>query len=129
MKEKEIVIFKCDVCGNISVKLVDSGVPMFCCGKPMTAIVPNTVDAASEKHKPVAKQDGTTLNVQVGEVLHPMLENHYINFIVVELVDGYLIKHLRPASQPVAKFNVKKDDVVAVYEYCNLHGLYKVDVK
>ena len=121
--------YLCEHCKNVAIKLVDKGVPLVCCGEKMTALVPMQSDGALEKHLPVLAFDEDTLTVTVGEVLHPMLENHYINFIVVELVDGYLIKHLSPASQPVAKFNVKKDDVVAVYEYCNLHGLYKVDVK
>lgn len=121
--------YLCEHCKNVAIKLVDKGVPLVCCGEKMTLLVPMQSDGAIEKHLPVLAFDGNTLTVTVGEVLHPMLENHYINFIVVELVDGYLIKHLSPASQPVTKFNVKKDDVVAVYEYCNLHGLYKVDVK
>ena len=121
--------YLCEHCKNVAIKLVDKGIPLVCCGEKMTALVPMQSDGALEKHLPVLAFDGDTLTVTVGEVLHPMLENHYINFVVVELVDGYLIKHLSPASQPVAKFNVKKDDVVAVYEYCNLHELYKVDVK
>ncbi len=126
MKEKEIVIFKCDVCGNISVKLVDSGVPMFCCGKPMTAIVPNTVDATSEKHKPVAKQDGTTLNVQVGEVLHPMTKEHYISMIILQTNKGVYVKNLSPLDQPMANFTLDKGEKpIAVLSYCNLHGLWK----
>ena len=124
-----IKFYRCEHCKNVAIKAVDSGVPLVCCGEKMAELVPMQSDGALEKHLPVLQFDDSTLTVTVGEVLHPMLENHYINFIVVELVDGYLIKHLRPASQPVAKFNVKKDDVVAVYEYCNLHGLYKVDVK
>lgn len=122
-------IYLCEHCKNVAIKLVDKGIPLVCCGEKMTALVPMQSDGALEKHLPVLAFDEDTLAVTVGEVLHPMLENHYINFVVVELVDGYLIKHLSPASQPVAKINVKKDDVVAVYEYCNLHGLYKVDVK
>ncbi len=121
--------YLCEHCKNVAIKLVDKGVPLVCCGEKMTLLVPMQSDGALEKHLPLLAFGDNELTVTVGEVLHPMLENHYINFIVVELVDGYLIKHLSPASQPVAKFNVKKDDVVAVYEYCNLHGLYKVDVK
>lgn len=124
-----IKFYLCQHCKNVTIKVVDSQVPLVCCGEKMVELIPMQSDGALEKHLPVLSFDGDTLTVTVGEVLHPMLENHYINFVVVELVDGYLIKHLSPASQPVAKFNVKKDDVVAVYEYCNLHGLYKVDVK
>ena len=94
-------IYLCEHCKNVAIKLVDKGVPLVCCGEKMTALVPMQSDGALEKHLPVLAFDEDTLTVTVGEVLHPMLENHYINFVVVELVDGYLIKHLSPASQPV----------------------------
>lgn len=126
MKKKELVIFRCDVCGNISVKLVDSGVPMFCCGKPMTAIVPNTVDAASEKHKPVVKMNANIVNVQVGEVLHPMTEEHYISMIILQTNKGVYAKNLRPLDQPMANFSLDKGEkIITVLAYCNLHGLWK----
>ena len=43
----------CKHCGNIIAKVKDVGVPVVCCGEPMSEIVPGTTDAAVEKHVPV----------------------------------------------------------------------------
>ncbi len=117
--------YKCETCGNIITKLNDSGVPVVCCGKPMTELVPGAVDAAQEKHVPAVTVDGAGVSVQVGEVEHPMLDEHYIQFIVLETAQGFQKKTLKPGEKPVAEFTVADGDkAVAVYEYCNLHGLW-----
>ena len=117
--------YKCETCGNIITKLNDSGVPVVCCGKPMTELVPGATDGALEKHVPAVTVDGSKVTVQVGEVEHPMMEEHYIQFIVLETEGGYQIKNLKAGDKPVAEFNVAAGDkAVAVYEYCNLHGLW-----
>ena len=117
--------YKCETCGNIITKLNDSGVPVVCCGKPMTELVPGAVDAAFEKHVPAVTVDGARVSVQVGEVEHPMLDEHYIQFIVLETAQGFQKKTLKPGEKPVAEFTVADGDkAVAVYEYCNLHGLW-----
>ena len=123
---KSLKIFRCEVCGNICVKLVDSGVPMVCCARPMKALTPNTVDAASEKHKPVVKIDGNNITVQVGEVLHPMTKEHYISMIIVETNKGFMVKNLTPNNEPNAEFVLYNDEkLINTYAYCNLHGLWK----
>lgn len=120
--------YKCGVCGNIAIKVVDKKVPLFCCGSAMQEIKANTVDAALEKHVPAVTYEDGQLNVVVGSVLHPHTEAHYIQFIVVETTEGYLIKELSWEEEPKASFTVKKENVKAVYEYCNLHGLWKVEL-
>lgn len=91
-------------------------------------IVPNTVDAAKEKHVPVISREGQTVTVTVGEVAHPMLENHYIGWIVLETKNSEERKELKPGEEPVAQFYVSEDDtVIAAYAYCNLHGLWKAE--
>ncbi len=120
--------YLCNHCKNVATKIVDNKVPLVCCGEKMTELVPMQSDGALEKHLPKLDFNGEELTVTVGEVLHPMLKDHYINFVIVELKDGYLLKRLNPTSKPVAKFVVKKEDVLCVYEYCNMHGLYKVEV-
>lgn len=90
--------------------------------KPVTA---NTVDAAVEKHVPALDYREDGLYVQVGSVEHPMLPEHHIEWILVQTRDGAMYKNLKPGEAPKAFFPVKKEDVVAVYEYCNLHGLWK----
>ena len=121
--------YRCETCGNIITKLNDSGVPVVCCGKPMTELVPGSVDAAVEKHVPAVTVDGSKVTVQVGEVEHPMLEEHFIQFIVLETEGGFQKKTLKPGDKPVAEFIVADGDKpVAAYEYCNLHGLWVKEI-
>ena len=92
----------------------------------MKPIAPNTSDGAGEKHVPVITQDGQTVTVTVGSVEHPMLDAHYIQWIMLETKEGRQRKTLKPGDKPVAVFALTPgDEVVAAYEYCNLHGLWK----
>ena len=114
--------FKCKHCGNVIVKTVDSGVPVVCCGEKMEELVANTVDASQEKHVPVVtKVDECTIKVEVGSVAHPMAPEHHISFIYVETENGGILANLK--DKPEATFCICNDKPVAVYEYCNLHGL------
>ena len=89
-------------------------------------VVANTVDAAKEKHVPEVKQEGNKVFVQVGSVMHPMLENHYITFILLETNQGLYKKELKPGMEPRANFNLSEgEELLATYEFCNLHGLWK----
>ncbi len=121
--------YKCNHCGNVAVKPYDKGVPLMCCGEKMTELTANTVDAAVEKHVPVVTVEGSAVHVVVGEVVHPMTEEHQISFIALETKNGYQIAELAPTDEPKADFALAEgDEVVAVYEYCNLHGLWKATV-
>ena len=94
----------------------------------MAQLQPGTSDGAHETHVPVVEQNGNQVKVAVGSVEHPMLEAHYIQWIVLEIEDGYQIKYLKPETKPVAEFVLTEGSkVVAVYEYCNLHGLWKAE--
>ncbi len=124
-----MTLFKCEHCGNIIAYLKDSGVRVQCCGEEMKPLVPNTTDAAGEKHVPVIAVDGTTVTVTVGAVEHPMLDAHYIEWILLETKEGRQRKTLKPSEKPVAVFSLAAgDEVIAAYEYCNLHGLWKATV-
>ena len=117
--------YLCETCKNIITKVVDSKVPVVCCGKPMKELVPGAVDGALEKHVPFVKVDGNVVKVQIGEVIHPMMAEHYIQFIAIETKNGFQIKNLKAGDEPVAEFILGSgDEAVAVYEYCNLHGLW-----
>jgi superoxide reductase len=95
----------------------------------MIEIVPNTTDGAVEKHVPVVAVDGNTVTVTVGEAEHPMLEAHYIQFIILETSQGFQKKDLKPGEKPEAVFALAPDEKpVAAYEYCNLHGLWKKEI-
>ena len=119
--------FKCKHCGNVIVKTVDSGVPVVCCGEKMEELVANTVDASQEKHVPVVtKVDDCTIKVNVGSVEHPMTPEHHISFIYVETEKGGQLVKL--TDKPEAVFCTCADKLVAVYEYCNLHGLWKTEL-
>lgn len=122
---KVLKFYRCNVCGNIAIKLVDSGIPMVCCGQPMTEIVANTTDAAQEKHVPVVTRNGDVVDVKVGSVPHPMTNEHYIQFIVLETEENTYIKELQPNDTPETKILLSKDKKIkAVYAYCNLHSLW-----
>ena len=122
----ELKYYICESCGNIITKVKDSKVPVVCCGQKMKEIVPGTTDAAVEKHVPVYTVDGNTVSVQVGSVEHPMVEEHYIEWIDVQTSQGFQHKVLNPGDKPQACFALCEGETVeAVYAYCNLHGLWK----
>jgi superoxide reductase len=106
--------------------LHDSGVKIICCGEPMAELKANTTDAAKEKHVPVAVKTADLIKVSVGSVAHPMQEEHFIEWIYVQTAKGGQRKVLRPGAEPAAAFALTDDEAVAVYAYCNLHGLWKV---
>lgn len=118
--------YQCKHCGNVVMKLTDSGVPVVCCGEPMELLEPGVVDAAVEKHVPVVTAENHLVTVKVGEVTHPMLEAHFIMWIALETEGGVQIHHLKPGDAPEAKFALAEGQkAVAAYAYCNLHGLWK----
>lgn len=124
-------LLKCPICGNVVEMVEDHGVPLMCCGKPMVEVKADEVDAAVEKHVPVVKVEGDYLVATVGEVLHPMTPEHLISNIWVEFSDGSAMKvTLTPEDKPEARFNIAgKKGKATVYEYCNLHGLWKAEVE
>ncbi len=118
--------YVCETCGNIIAMVKPSGVPVVCCGKPMKLIVPNTTDAAQEKHVPVWTREGNLVKVQVGSVAHPMVAAHYIEWVSLQTKAGNQRKALSPEQAPEVAFAITEgDEVEAVYAYCNLHGLWK----
>ena len=122
-----VKFFKCNHCGNVIVKAVDGGVVPFCCGEKMTELTANTVEASQEKHLPVVEKiDNCKYRIKVGSVEHPMTPEHYIQWIDIQTTGGIQRVQLTPSDKPEATFTINDgDSVVAVYEYCNLHGLWK----
>lgn len=122
----EMKFYICKHCGNIVAMVKSSGVPVVCCGEEMSELIPNTTDAAVEKHVPVLTKNGTKITVQVGSTAHPMLEEHHIEWIAIQTKDGNQRKALKPGDAPSVTFCVPENDKIeAVYAYCNLHGLWK----
>ncbi len=126
MKENRFYI--CEHCGNIVGLVHDGGVPLMCCGQKMTHIVPGTVDASKEKHVPVVSVEGDTVKVDIGAVAHPMAEEHSILWVYMQTDRGGQRKASSVGSEPVVYFALKDEKPVAVYAYCNLHGLWKTDI-
>jgi superoxide reductase len=119
----EISFFLCKHCGNLVGMIHSSGVPIICCGEPMTKLVPNTTEASTEKHLPVVTVSGDTVKVAVGSAPHPMVPEHYIQWIYIQTENGGQRKCLKPGDAPEAVFALAGDKPVAAYAYCNLHGL------
>ncbi len=120
--------YVCNRCHKIIGIVQDSPVDTICCGEAMQALVPNTVDAANEKHVPVVSVEGSIVKVKVGSTEHPMLPEHSIQWIYLETKQGGQRKNLKPGEKPEAVFALQDDEAVAVYEYCNLHGLWKAEL-
>lgn len=122
----EMIFYKCPVCGQIITVVKGTKVPVMCCGKPMQKIEAGVVDAAAEKHVPVAVRNGNILEVTVGSVMHPMADDHYIEWIAVQTNQGNQMKALKPGMEPKAVFALSDgEEVTEVYAYCNLHSLWK----
>jgi superoxide reductase len=118
--------YRCAHCGQIVAIVKETGVPVICCGEPMQEIVPGSVDAAVEKHVPVYEVKDNKVIVTVGSTEHPMLPEHYIEWIALETKQGNQRKALKAGDEPKACFALcEGDEVVSVYAYCNLHSLWK----
>lgn len=118
--------YLCTTCGNVVVKFVDSGVTPVCCGEEMIELEPGTTDGSKEKHVPAIEHlDECTIKVKVGSEAHPMIPEHYIRFVCLEMEDGIQVKYLEPGQEPEVTFYGCKGKPVAVYEYCSIHGLWK----
>ena len=123
-----VKFYRCAICGKIIVIVKETAVPTICCGQEMSQLVPGTTDGAVEKHVPIVTRIGNVVDVKVGSVPHPMTNEHYIQWICLQTKFGNQRKMLKPTDKPEAKFMIFEDDEIeAVYEYCNIHGLWKTD--
>jgi len=124
-----MIYYKCNICDNILGSAEDKDVKVSCCEHEMEKLVPNTVDASVEKHMPVVEVNGNIVKVTVGETLHPMSAEHNISWVAINTDQGRQRKNLTIDSDPVIEFAlVEGDRLHAVCAYCNLHGLWKLDV-
>ena len=121
---KQLEVYVCEKCGNIVEVLHGGAGKLVCCGQPMTLLEEQTADATTEKHVPVIEIDGNTIKVTVGSIPHPMLDEHYIEWIEV-IADGKAYcQFLKPGNAPEATFCIKAENITA-REHCNMHGLWK----
>ena len=118
----------CEKCGNIVGMIHSSGVPMMCCGQKMAKLEAGVVEASHEKHIPVVTVEGNTVRVSVGSVTHPMSEEHHIAWVYLQTDRGGQRKCLAPTDAPEVTFALADETPVAVYAYCNLHGLWMAEI-
>ncbi len=117
--------YRCKKCGNLIGMVHNSGIAVHCCGEPMEGLIPCSTDASREKHLPVITVSGTLVTVSVGEVTHPMMPEHYIQWIYLQTDKGGQRRCLAPGDTPSVAFALTDGEaVVAAYAYCNLHGLW-----
>ena len=118
--------YRCDVCGRIVEETKIGAGTLECCGQPMRALEPGETDGAYEKHVPDVAVDGANIVVRVGSVEHPSTPAHYSEWIAIPTTTGTQRKTLDPGDLPKAEFTLAPGEkLVAAYEYCNLHGLWK----
>lgn len=120
--------FICEHCGNLIGMIHDAGVPMMCCGQKMKKLEPGVIDASEEKHIPVISVEGNLVTVTVGAVAHPMAEEHSILWVYLETDKGGQRKNLEVGKEPRVVFALADEKPIAVYAYCNLHGLWKKEI-
>lgn len=124
----ELKFYYCKHCGKIIALVKDTSIPTICCGEIMSELIPSSTDASLEKHVPVIKIDGSLVTVTIGSELHPMTNEHHIEWILLQTTRGLQKKFLHPGDIPKADFVViTGEKVTAAYEYCNLHKLWKTE--
>lgn len=126
---KEMNFFVCEHCGNMIGLIHNAGVPMMCCGQKMTKLEPGTVDASHEKHIPVVSVEDGLVRVDIGSVAHPMTEEHSILWVYLQTDKGGQRKNLNPGEDPTVTFALYDEKPLAVYAYCNLHGLWMAEIE
>ena len=125
---KNTKFYICSHCGNIVEMVHDAGVPLICCGQKMNELIPGSVDASQEKHVPAVKVSEGAVEVNVGSVDHPMVDVHWIEWVQLLTDKGSYRKWLNPGEAPNVKFLLGDEKPLAVYAYCNLHGLWKTEL-
>ena len=125
---KKTKFYICPHCGNLVEMVHDAGVNPVCCGQKMNELVPNTVEASGEKHIPAVKVANGVVEVNVGTVDHPMVDVHWIEWVQLVTDQGSRRTYLNPGQAPNVKFILGEEKPVAVYAYCNLHGLWKTEL-
>jgi len=125
---KNTKFYICPDCGLVIETIRHTGITPSCCGMKMDELIPNTVEASGEKHIPAVTVEGNTVTVNVGSVNHPMQDVHYIEWVQLITENGSQRKFLSPGQEPNVVFTLTGDKPLAVYAYCNLHGLWKTEL-
>ncbi len=122
--------YKCNICGNLVELIIEGGGELVCCGEPMEELMPKQTEEGNEKHLPVVTAEGNNILVKVGSIEHPMTEAHYIQWIYINYNNKFQRIKLNSNDKPEAVFTVNEEfNTLEVYEYCNIHGLWKTIYK
>jgi superoxide reductase len=121
-------IYRCNICGNIVEVLHGGEGDLVCCGKNMELLIEKVEDVGKEKHVPVVEKTAKGVLVKIGSVPHPMEETHYIEWIEIITAKGNCRKFLKPGGKPEAEFEITLEEIIKVREYCNVHGLWKLEI-
>lgn len=125
---KELVFYRCEICGNMVCMIKNSGVVPSCCGAEMSAVEVHTEDGPTEKHVPVIHRDGCRVQIKIGQLPHPMTEGHYIEWITLVTNSGSHSCRVSRREKACAVFYLGEcEEPKTVYAFCNLHGLWKKD--
>lgn len=124
-----VKFYKCMHCGSVVAKLNPIGCAPSCCGEVMKELVAGATDGALEKHVPVVAEKEGKVFVQVGSAAHPMVEDHWIEWVYLLTDKGGYFHFLKPGDEPKTVFALLDEEVVLeVYAYCNKHGLWKANL-
>lgn len=122
---KKLELYKCEVCGNLVQVVLTGQGELTCCSQPMKLLEPNSENSPiGEKHSPVVEFRDNKKFVQV--MSHPMIDEHYIEFLEVYKKDKseLHLKYLKPQDIPEMDISNFSDDLEAT-AYCNIHGLWR----
>lgn len=124
---KKLELYKCNVCGNLIEVVLPGDGELVCCGQPMNLLEANTTDATQEKHVPFFVKKDDELEIRIGSAPHPMVQEHYIQFIEVVSKDERYVKrkYLYPNEEPMFTLRGYDVDSLTAKEHCNLHGLWE----
>ena len=125
---KDPKFYVCPKCGQVIEIVHDKGRIPRCCGEKVLPLEPNSVEASGEKHMPLVHVEGDRAEVNVGAVDHPMQEAHWIQWVELVSREGAQRRYLEPGQDPRVVFHLGQDKPLAVYAYCNLHGLWKAEL-
>ncbi len=122
--------FKCNICGNLVELVLEGKGELVCCGEPMEKLISKQTEEGNEKHLPVVSLKEKEINIKIGSIEHPMTETHYIQWIYIFYNNKCQRVKLNPNDKPETKFIINENfDILEVFEYCNVHGLWKTIYK
>ncbi len=117
-------IYKCPDCSLLLEVIHGADCKLSCCGADMELLTAKTAETGKEKHVPVIEKIDGGYKVKVGDVPHPMEDDHYIEWVELQVGGQALAQYLKPGDAPEATFCTDKA-ASGAREHCTKHGLWK----